>query len=209
MGEHPTFVEVFEASHTDYNVTNGTPYFYVVTAWEGGTESQESNEVMVTPASILTAFVTSKTLGTPRNTLPTPPTAWLGMAVQVGPSPLTIVTLGRAFAPGNSQIHVVKIVEAATDADLPGGSVMVNMAGGTVAGDFVYARLASPVTLNPNASYFVVGQETMGGDQYYDNDTMILTTSAAVATSSIYGDGTSYLADGPAGQTYGPVDFQY
>lgn len=196
-----------ETSRTDTGLTNGVTYFYVLTAKTSHDESQRTVEVAVTP---LPSFVTSKTLGTPRNAF----TAFLGMAIQVGPSPLTIVTLGRVFVPGNSQMHVVKIVEAATGADLPGGTVIVDMAAATAvetdAGDFVYESLASPVTLDANVSYFVVSQETMGLDEFHDNDTTIEPSSVATATGSVFGTGgTSYAIDGPARTTYGPVDFQH
>ncbi|MBA3342243.1 MAG: fibronectin type III domain-containing protein [Gemmatimonadaceae bacterium] len=192
-----------DTSRADPGLTNGVTYFYVITAKTSDDETQRSPEVSATPIS---SFVTSKTLGTPRNAF----TAFLGMAIQVGPSPLTIVTLGRVFVPGNSQIHVVKIVDGTTGADIPGGLASVNMANGTVAGDFVYASLASPVTLNANTSYFVVSQETMGQDEFHDNNTTIQTSSVAITTGSIFGTGgTSYNVDGPAGRTYGPVDFQY
>ena len=81
------------------------------------------------------------------------------------------------------------------------------MAVGT--GEFRYANLGTPVTLNPNVSYYIVSRETSGGDRFYNRDTSVTTTGVATVTSSVFGDGTSYTPDGPAGHAYGPLDFQY
>src|SRR5512142_2111941 len=71
-------------TYADTNVSNGTTYFYVVTA-SVATSSNEtlgSNEVEATPQAtpVITAFVTAKTLGTARNNF----TGFAGMAIQVG-----------------------------------------------------------------------------------------------------------------------------
>jgi hypothetical protein len=90
-----------------------------------------------------------------------------------------------------------------------GGSVSVNMAGGTL-NAFVYAALAAPITLNANAAYYVVSSEIAGGDFFYDNDTTVQTTTAASVTSAVYTDATTpFTPTASAGHTYGPVDFKY
>src|SRR5262249_14220825 len=49
-GTYPTtFPGVSSTSYTDNSVTNGTKYFYVVTATNAGGESGNSNEASVTP----------------------------------------------------------------------------------------------------------------------------------------------------------------
>lgn len=210
-GVHEFVGEVMGSGNTypDNNVTNGTTYFYVVTAFGEEGETDPSNEEMATPSDvILTAFVTPETtLGS----LVPSAAGLFGMAIQVGPNPLTIKTLGRAFAPGNSQIHIIKIVEvvdATTKTDVPNAFVAVSMAGGSV-GQFNYAPLANSITLDADASYYIVSQEAAGGDQFYNHDTTIETTDVAVVTSSVRGTGTSYLEDAPGAKAYGPVNFQY
>ena len=89
------------------------------------------------------------------------------MVIQTGSSPMTINTLGRFAAPGNTGTHLVKIVDATTATDLPGGSVSVSMAGAAT-GSFAYASLSTPVNLNPNATYYIVTQETADGNQWYE-----------------------------------------
>jgi hypothetical protein len=80
---------------------------------------------------------------------------------------------------------------------------------GTV-GRFQYVNLSNPVVLSAGAVYFLVSQETDGGDAWLYDDTTIGTTSDATETSGIWGYGAGHwYSAGAAGQTYGPVDFKY
>jgi|GEM_PF-4690923 len=47
----------------------------------------------------------------------------------VGANPLIVSSMGRVCAPGNSGTHIVKFVAAATETDIVGAGVSVNMAG--------------------------------------------------------------------------------
>lgn len=93
-------------------------------------------------------------------------TGWVGYRFRVGDSALTVNKLGRWVISGNSQTHTVKLVDI-TGADVSGGSVTVATSGAT-AGAFAYTTLSSPVTLAANSYYFLLTQETSGGDQWYD-----------------------------------------
>ena len=68
------------------------------------------------PAPILDAvnFVLSTTSGTPRNNY----SGWVGMSLTVGSASMNVSSLGRLAVAGNSGSHLVKIVDAATGADL-------------------------------------------------------------------------------------------
>jgi hypothetical protein len=117
-----------------------------------------------------------------------------------------IVALRRRVVSGNV-ISPVKIV-APAGIDLP-GSVTVNT-NGAVAGAFAYVSLASPITLTGGVSYYIVCSETNGGDQWYDDGTMVITTADATEDGSIYSfGGTAYTLNKGAGHTYEPVDFLY
>jgi hypothetical protein len=180
---------------------NGTQFQCIVS---NRVASVTSSAATLTVIGTGTSFVTSETPGTLRNDF----TGWVGMTITVGPSPLMVGSLGRMVAPGNSAPHTVKIVDANTSLDIPGATVIVNTTG-TPAGSFAYGLLPGPVTLNANGVYFVLSQETQGGDQWYNIDTVVRVTSDATLTSAAYGASAPFLPIGSSGQLYGPLDFKY
>lgn len=102
----------------------------------------------------------------------------------------------------------MKLADAAGN-DIPGGSVSVATSS-VAAGSFAYAALPSPVTLSANGVYYILSQETLGGDQWYDLDTTAQTTPDAVLSAAAWGSGSPYAAvSGTAGHMYGPLDFKY
>ena len=203
-----SFSNISGATSSSYNKgvlqlsTSGTQYRCTLTN-NNGTVTTNAVALTVLPQPSGTAFVTSKVLGTIRNDY----TGWVGMTIRVGTSPVTVAALGRFVAGTSTATHVVKIVQA-SGTDLPGASASINVATGT-AGTFAYVALASPITLNANTSYYIVSQETQGGDQWYDYNTIVQTTTVAAVSSAVYGNGSSYTAPGSTGQTYGPLDFLY
>ncbi len=92
---------------------------------------------------------------------------WFGMEITTGASSLIVTRLGRWVAPGNSEVHPVKLVEALTGATL--GSVNVATVG-TDPGQFAYAPLPGSITLSPQSRYYLLSQETAGGDAWYAPD---------------------------------------
>jgi hypothetical protein len=164
--------------------------------------SNKPELAIVTPE---TAFVTGKTLGTIRNNL----TAFVGMKVTLGAAPVTVTSLGRIYVAGNTGTHTVKIVNAGTGSDVAGASVSINMAAGTAANGFKYLALATPVTLSANTAYYVVSQETSGGDQWYDFNTVLTTTNVGAVNNAIQRPSNSWVAAGGANNSYVPVDFKY
>ena len=128
------------------------------------------------------------------------------MKFTVGASNAAVHSLGRTFVSGNSGIHTVKIVLASDGLNVPGASVELSMTGGT-AGQFRYADLASPVTLQANTSYFLVSQEQSGGDSWYDYG-LISPTSLAVVNNAVCFDGTRWVLVGGANNSYVPLDFK-
>src|ERR1019366_4468003 len=63
-------------------------------------------------------------------------------------------------------------------------------------GDLAYAALPATVTLNANQTYYLVTQETFGGDQWYDFDSTVQTAAVATVTSAVYGTGAPYTVVG-------------
>jgi fibronectin type 3 domain-containing protein len=197
---------VTATSFTDTNLTNGTTYYYQITAVNSAGESARSSEVSATPGAStpLTTAVTG--LGPLRNNSGETD----GAVIAVGSSNLTVTALGRLMAPGNTQTHLVELVDAATGQVLSGGSVSVSMSGGTV-GQFQYASLSSPLTLLAGHRYYLVSQETRGGDSWYNEPTFVTTTQAAAITGGVWsvnGLG-NWSPDTAIGAEYVGVDLQY
>ncbi len=200
------FVNIPGATSSSYTTPptaltdNGTQFLCIVTNSQGSVSSSSATLMVFATSS---NYITSTSPGTLRNNY----TGWVGMSITVGNSPLTVTSLGRMFAVGNTGSHTVKIVNAATGSDVSGASVSIPMSGGVI-GEFVYANLSGGVTLSANTSYLILTQETNGGDEWYDWNTTAQTTSAAALAAAEYG--LPYTAIGSSnGHLYGPVDFQY
>ena len=204
-GSTPYQTGVTITSFTDTNLTNGTTYYYEVTAVNAGGESARSSEVSATPAaSTSTALTTAVTsFGPLRNNS----NETDGAVIQVGSANLTVTALGRIMVSGNSQTHLVELVDASTNQVL--GSVSLAMSGG-VAGQFKYASLSSPVTLLAGHKYYLVSKEFSGGDQWYNEPTTVRTTSAASVIGGVWSlSPGSWFPDTLPGQEYVGVDLQY
>ncbi|MBV8732281.1 MAG: immunoglobulin domain-containing protein, partial [Acidobacteriia bacterium] len=169
-----------------------------------GSATSAAVTLTVLPQGSPLPFVISETLGTSRNDY----SGWVGMAIRVGPSPLLVNGLGRMVASGNSGVHTVKLVDAVSGSDLPGGSITVSTAGATP-GTFAYNYFVSPVTLNGNGVYYVLTDETAAGDQWYDRNTTVQTQGVASVLYAVYGSGAPYTGVGTPGQTYGAVDLLF
>ncbi|MEO8426037.1 MAG: Ig-like domain-containing protein, partial [Verrucomicrobiota bacterium] len=140
----------------------------------GAVGNSAAINVTVATGGASTPFVTSFVPGSSENNF----SGWLGMGFTVGSAPITVTQLGRLWLSGNSLVHALKLVDATTRADVPNGSVSLSMAGGS-AGQFVYGILPGAITLLANTRYYLVSQETPGGDQWAYDNTRVTTTSAA------------------------------
>ncbi len=185
----------------DSPLTNGVTEFHIVAARKGGeTSIKSSAEVSATPGQ---GLVTSKALGTIRNDF----SGFAGMVIRIGAAPLTVVGIGRIVVAGNAGAHIVKIADGLTGVDVPGASTTINLAAGGIANEFSYGILPAPVTLAANTEFLVLSQETLGGDQFFDVDTTVLTSQEASVVSAVFGDGvTPFVRGGGPGHSYGPVD---
>jgi hypothetical protein len=150
------------------------------------------------------AFVTNVMPGSTRAGI----NGFYGMAIEVGQTPLTIQTLGRAFALGLTGIHEVRLIDGATKQELGHASVDMNS---PVDGAFKYAPIVpGDVTVAAGGVYYIVSQEFTGGDQFFDQNTIVQTRLEAKVLSAIYSDSPGlYGPVGGANQSYGPVSFQY
>jgi hypothetical protein len=176
-----------------------------LTTAAAATVTMNANHLLNAVYGSTTGFITTVSGGTSRNNAAQD----LGMRIQVGAAPLTVTQLGRYCIAGNSQTHLMRIVDVATLTDVVGGSATVNMSGGT-ANTFVYASLASSVTLAANTAYYILSRETSGGDMWKDSDVTVATSSAASLVSWAYLDAVWGYLDGTAPtHPFIPVDFKY
>lgn len=158
-------------------------------------------------------FVTSVAAGTLRSNY----SDYVGLQFSTGNAPVTITELGRYYVPGNSGTHVLKLVAAADDSDV--GSTVINMAAGSPDGSgFKYAPLSQSVTLPANTTYYLLSAELSGGDQWYDLDSTVGTSSIATVDAAVYrrlgSDNQPVItsmvnSSGGPGHSYGPVTFRY
>jgi hypothetical protein len=194
---------------TDKDLVNGTTYFYRVTAVNSVGESDLSNEVSATPNWPFGAFVTSVMPGMTRpgeNGL-------FGMAIEIGPVPLKIQTLGRGVDPQFTGLHEVRLIDGASNVEL--GHASVDMNSPKDANGFRYAPLepADPnvpeIIVEAGGTYYIVSQEFTGGDEFYDQDTTVQTRPEAQVVSAISSDSPGLYTPIGGLNTFGPVSFQY
>ena len=167
----------------------------------------DSTTIIAVGGGSTAGFVTGYALSHPavRNNFP----GWVGIRLAVGANPLTVTSLGRICLSGNSGTHLIKLVNAATGADAPGGSVSLSMAGCTP-GQFAYNALAANLTLAANTSYYLASQEFSGGDQWYDWGTLSSTNVAAVNGAAYSLDGATWIvASSTANAGYVPPNLTY
>ncbi len=149
-------------------------------------------------------FITRYALNSP--SLRSDFTGWVGMKLTAGANPVTVSALGRICVANNAQTHVVKFVNVSDGSDVGGASASVNMAGCNP-GQFAYASI-TPVTLTVGASYYLVSQETQGGDRWYDGGAITAANVAAV-NSAVYSYNGAWYPIGAANTSYVPPNFQY
>jgi hypothetical protein len=139
------------------------------------------------------------------------------MRVTIGPQPITVYSLGRMWAPGNSGSHTLYIFDTNNPPNvIPGASVTVSMAGGT-SGEFFYGILPNPVGLQAFATYFVMSVENNGGDASFDGNTVVATTTDASVVGVAYIEGfvpsndfnNGFVISNNTDFTAGPVNFTY
>jgi hypothetical protein len=159
--------------------------------------------LVVTTSGTHTGFVTGETLGTLQNGH----VGGVGYEFTVGSSPITVYSLGRWVATGNTGTHSVSLVQVSNGATV--GTVTVNTSGAP-AGAFTYTSLGTPVTLAANTAYYLLSQEASPGDQWYDGTTALSTTGAAVITNAEdSASGGRYATENIGSYGWGPVDFTY
>jgi uncharacterized delta-60 repeat protein/RHS repeat-associated protein len=133
---------------------------------------------------------------------------WYGQKITVGSADLAVTDLGRLFLTGNTGTHSMKIVDVATGNDVPGSLVSIATTGGTNL-TYQYATLGRPVVLLSGHDYYIVSQETSGGDRWYGDSSEVSMTSAASGDGWAYNTGSGWATGGTSVNSYGTVDLKY
>lgn len=200
-----------ETSYTDSdNIVNGTVYYYEVNASVGNQEAAAVAEVPATPMAApgSNVYATINALDTrTMNGI----SGFGGMAIRVGPAPITVVSLARAYAPNNQRVHRVKIVDADMMMDVPDAFVDIPMTPATP-GFFHFVDLPQPgVPLAANTVYYIVSREEAGQDVFYQNGTTLNTQPVAALLGPAANSDSNPTYNAPAlpGQCIGPVNFKY
>ena len=213
-GSHPDTHVIDDPSTIEYAVgplMNGVKYYFVVSALKGTVESPDSEEVNATPGlyGVVMPFIDPATvqLGSSRQY-----TAWMGMGFQTAASTMTLRELGRWFDKDVNGSHSMRIVAAAAPTVILATAVIAKSAASTK-NEFVYAPVASPITLAANTDYYVVSDEDATTDPFHDSDltrVSILNSAAGVKEYAVFGDDAGNYTTAPTtGAAYGPVDFKY
>ena len=186
----------------DTTKSTNASHSLTATATDGLGQSTLSAPVSVTVANG-SAFISGYSSANRRNDF----SGFVGMNLTVGAKNLSVLALGRICVNGNTATHLVKLVNAASASDVPGGSVSVPMAACSP-GQFVFASLANAVTLTSGASYYLVSQEAVGGDTWYDAGTVTGSADAAVSRA-IYSWNGGWIPNGSGSLSYVPPNFLY
>jgi len=133
---------------------------------------------------------------------------YMGAIITTGDYPLTVFSLGRLFYEGNAGTHTLKLVDAATGADVEGSEVTVNMEGGTV-DQIVYADLAAPITLAANSTYYLLSSEDVAGESFGDCCDNLFAASGAAVNGYVYHDGSAYQTLLFPSSSYLTLDMKY
>lgn len=116
---------------------------------------------------------------------------------------VTVTGLGRVCVAGNTGTHLVEITIGPQV--LASASVSMN---GCTPGQFKYQPAS--ITLQPGITYYLVTQETAGGDQWYDYGNVSISTGSVSGSVYEYQGQSSWFPVGTAAPTsYVPPNFLY
>jgi hypothetical protein len=206
VGVTPAQVAIINGfmAYEDHDVTNGITYHYVIRLVSGEGTSFNSPDTEATPTTPFGPFVADYVLGSVRPG----EDGWFGFAVLTGPAPLTVHKLGRFYSPSNDGSHEIAIVEEATLQVL--GSASVDVDSEDLDG-FKYGNVQpAPVKLDADSQYYVVSHESLGGDDFFTQDTIVTTNAEAEVTNAVESIAlVTFTTAGGPGHAYGPVNFQY
>jgi hypothetical protein len=131
---------------------------------------------------------------------------WVGFKFTVGPAPIHVWRLGRYYVSGNTHTHTVKLVRASDGTDVSGSVTILSAPPGVSGGGYNWAQ--SGALLPPNTSYYLVSEETAGGDQWHDAGP-VTGARAATIDGAVYGTAGQWTVSGGPNSTYVAPNFVY
>lgn len=148
-----------------------------------------------------TVAISQNVAGTLRNNY----SGWVGCKITIGASNLEVTSLGRWVTAGNNQTHTIEVRNSV-------GAVVatasVNTAGAP-AGNFKFTNII-PVSLSAGAVYYVLSQETLGQDQWYDFNNTVTPAATLTVNNAAWTGGTGTPSSaGSANNCGGSVSFTY
>ena len=101
----------------------------------------------------------------------------------------------------------MKFVDVTTGLDVPGGSALVNMVGCTP-GQFSWSALPSPISLAPGGTYYLVSEESIGGDLWYEKGPVTTQSFASIISAVYQQDNGLWHRIAPPNYAYVPPNFK-
>ncbi len=115
----------------------------------------------------------------------------------------TVTSLGRFCITGNSQAHLVQLINSSNNSVQATTNVLTS----NCTNSYTYSPI-TPLLLQPNTSYYLVSSEVNNGDQFYDTELVTL-TNVATNNGPVYWNGSNWFFTGATGYSYVPLSLTY
>ena len=133
------------------------------------------------------------------------PGGWAGMRITVGEKDLVVTHLGRIYAQGSNATHNFFI--ANLDGSIVKDGIQSVANADAPIDQFLYAEIPGKVTLQANASYYIMSDYWGATDKFYAGSTAVTTDAASIDGIVILG--ATYDFHAAAGIGWGPLALKY
>lgn len=157
----------------------------------------------IASAASRTPVITSASASSPNNSVG----GWKGLKFTTGSTAKTVYELGRWIVSGNSGGHDIRLIRASDGVQVAAANVN---ASGATPGGFLYAKCA-PVTLAANTTYYLLSNESAGGDSYGSAASTVTPVSGFTingAATGTLGGTWSFVDEGTVNRSFGPLNLK-
>jgi Pectate lyase superfamily protein len=194
-------------THTHYRIICHVNYQKNVTKH---TAAYRAHRIAAAAAAYIALFLAGPSYATNLILSDSPTTAgnwytgYVGLGFTTGSAAPTISQLGRYVFSGSTHTHTLALVQSSNNSVVASATLSTSGLGT----GFAYVPLATPVTLSPNTTYYLVSSETAGGDDFYYNSPITVSSLVASVGGSAFGSSPASVGfSGVNGNvSYGPVD---